>query len=130
MSKARVSPTPPFEGSKPSQDVIDSVAGFMHNNDFYQQTRTRRSRLPPIQPDNKYQDNFQLQQEPTPGCCLSFTKRYFGDLRTSAKSAFVLLCIAYSMFQVVRTTIYYLEFDTGVAVAVEEPQDLKVSGHL
>lgn len=134
MSKARVSPTPP---DKTTQDLVDSVSGFMHNNVYAPPLRSNdnhvyarknsRGYLPPLQAtkDPEFNSEAAPPAAAAESGCTTLTKRYFGDLRSAARSIFYLVCIGYSSLQIFRTTVYYMEFDTGVAVGVEEPQTLK-----
>lgn len=134
MHKARVSPTPSAEGARASRDVIDSVAGFMHNN-VNLSIATSHAKSTTAFPRKNSKGYLPPMTQPLPGPSKgtplpdhvepTFLKRHFGDLRTGARSVFALLCCIYSFVQIIRTSNYYFEFDTGVAVAVEEPAYLK-----
>lgn len=142
MNKARVSPTPPYnEPEKTPQQLIDNVAGFMHNNaslsSLNQSSRTihhRKNsaglltgiRLNPQSTPQLFTDaKAPLSNTNDKNGKQNILQKFFGDVRSATRSIFVLLCLAYTVFQVQRSTVYYLEFYTGVSVEIEEPKTLK-----
>ncbi|KAI1289833.1 hypothetical protein HDE_08611 [Halotydeus destructor] len=55
----------------------------------------------------------------------SWIQMQFKDIETGLKSIFIIICVSYTVMQIVSATKYYFEFDTGVAVNMDEPTDLK-----